>query len=329
MREQSAGDSVKAITQEFKNRVWLFCQEMVHPYDYYSQAGHKIADYWMTLRDKLRYRHALMHLADRNRYNPVTEVEKFLSECSDEHYLDFIEMFFQSEQLPMYFSDRELKDAVNNINKFFTLDDLPYALTGFVVAESRPIRRPLARLLAFARRTLSQRQRQSHPLTDLPKPFAQAIRNAIVEAYPRVTRVENRIVQKAAIEPVLTLLSASAFREANKEFLDALTDHRKGDYRDCVTKCGSAFESVLKVICEQKGWPSQRDAGKLLNTVLPKTDLPSFLKPPLIQIAMIRNELGSAHGAGPRPREVPKHLAEYTINVTASATILLVNEVNP
>ena len=59
-------------------------------------------------RIKLRYRHGLEHLADRNQYNPVTEVEQFLSECSDEHYLDFIEMFFQSEKIPMYFSDREL-----------------------------------------------------------------------------------------------------------------------------------------------------------------------------------------------------------------------------
>ena len=48
MREQPAAYSIKALTQEFKNRVLLFCQEMVPPYDHYSEAGHKIADYWMT-----------------------------------------------------------------------------------------------------------------------------------------------------------------------------------------------------------------------------------------------------------------------------------------
>ena len=325
MREQPYAEA-KALTQEFKNRVWLFCKEMVHPYDHYSQVGYKIAIYWMTLRDKLRYRHGLDHLADRHQSNPVTEVEKFLSNCSDEHYLDFIEMFFQSEKLPMHFSDRELKDAVNNINEFFNLDDLPYALTGFVVTGSRPIGRPIARLLAFAGRTLWQRQQQSHLLTDLPKPFAQPIRTVMVEAYPRVTRVESRIVQKTAIEPALTLLSTLAYREANKEFLDALTDHRKGDFRDCVVKCGSAFESVMKIICEQNGWPVGRDAGKLLNAVLDRTTLPGFLKPPLIQIATIRNELGSAHGAGAEPRDVTPHLAQYTINITASAILLLVEE---
>ena len=147
MRDQPAGIEAKALTQAFKNRVGLLCQEMVHPlfagrlqdYDHYSQAGYKIADFWMTLRDKLRYRHGLEHLADRNQYNPVTEVEQFLSECSDEHYLDFIEMFFQSEKIPMYFSDRELREAVNNINKFFNLDELPYALTEFSISESRTL----------------------------------------------------------------------------------------------------------------------------------------------------------------------------------------------
>ena len=139
MRDQPAGIEAKALTQAFKNRVGLLCQEIVHPYDHYSQAGYKIADFWMTLRDKLRYRHGLEHLADRNQYNHVREVEQFLSECSDEHYLDFIEMFFQSEKIPMYFSDRELREAVNNINKFFNLDELPYALTEFSISKSRTL----------------------------------------------------------------------------------------------------------------------------------------------------------------------------------------------
>ena len=150
-----------------------------------------------------------------------------------------------------------------------------------------------------------------------------------VETYPQIIRYDNEILQQTAIKPALTLLSASAFREANKEFLDALTDHRKGDYQDCLTKCGSAFESVLKIICEQNGWPAGRDAGKLLNAVLSKTALPGFLKHPLIQIAIIRNELGSAHGAGAEPRHATQHLAQYTINITASAILLLVEETKP
>ena len=44
---------------------------------------------------------------------------------------------------------------------------------------------------------------------------------------------------------------------------------------------------------------------------------------------MIRNNLGNAHGAGVEPRDVAKHLAQYTINVTASAILLLVEATKP
>ena len=324
MRDQPAGIEAKALTQAFKNRVGLLCQEIVHPYDHYSQAGYKIADFWMTLRDKLRYRHGLEHLADRNQYNHVTEVEQFLSECSDEHYLDFIEMFFQSEKIPMYFSDRELREAVNNINKFFNLDELPYALTEFSISGSRTLRPRIERFLSRIRPR--PKQLESPIVSSHTQPQALPIRIPKIEAYPQIIRRESEVMYQTAIKPVLILLAGPAFREANREFLDALKNYRNGDYRDCVVDCGSSLESVMKIICEQKCWPPQRDAGKLLNTILSRTDLPEFLKQPLIQTAVIRNELGSAHGAGAEPRTVAKHLAQYTINVTASAILLLVEE---
>ena len=323
-REQPSNAYVKALTQEFKNRVWLFCQEMVHPYDHHSRAGYKIADYWLTLRDKLRYQHGLEYLAVRDQYNPVTEVEKFLSGCSDEHYLDFIEMFFQSEKLPMHFCNGELKDAVNNINKFFDLDELPYALTEFSVPESRTLRPRIDRLLS----RLRPRPKRSGPqiVSSHTQPPSLPIRIPRIEAYPLVIRRESEVIHQTAIKPTLDLLASSIFKEANREFLNALVHYRQGDYQDCLTKCGSAFESVMKIICEQKHWPTGRDAGKLLNAVLSKTALPSFLKHPLMLVAIIRNELGSAHGAGAEPRDVTPHLAQFTINMTASAILLLVEE---
>ena len=330
LRDQPSGGMDGALTQEFRNRVWLCCTEMVHPYDHYSQAGHKIADFWMTLRDKLRYRQGSIDLVDRHSPTVVTEMESFLSQCSDEHYLDFIEMFFQSEELPMHFPDSELRDAVDNVNRFFALDGLPYSLTHFSISESRTLRPRITRI----RRLLSSMlrpERQVSPRVFSPhtKPPSLPIRIPTVGAYPRIIRVESQVAHRTAIKPALALLSAPVFREANKEFLDALEDYRHEDYRDSVVKCGSAFESVMKIICEENDWPSQHDAGKLLNTVLSKTELPGFLRQPLIQIATIRNELGSAHGAGIESRDVTAHLAQYTINLTASAILLLVDEAKP
>ena len=328
MGSQTTDDAVKALTPEFKTRVQLFCEEMVHPYDHHSEAGYKIADYWMTVRDKLRYRHGLIHLADRNQHNPVTEVERFLSECNDEHYLDFIEMFFQSEELPMYFSDHALKEAVNNINTFFDMDELPYALTEFSIAESQT-------LVLRIKRLLSHLQPKPSPskfpkiISSHTQPYDLPFRTATVQEYPRIIRRENEVVHRTAIEPVLTLLTQPPFATANKEFLVGLADYRKGEYEDCVTKCLSAFESVLKVVCQRKGWAYRETdtADTLLTTVFGKTSLEGFYKEHIKLILTVRNRQSSAHGGGTQPKQVPKHVANYVINATAAAILLIVEEI--
>ena len=330
LREQQASKVTKELTQAFKNRVWLSCKEMVQPYDHHSEAGHKIADFWMTLRDKLRYRHGVDHLSKVPQDTLITELEKFLSECSDEHYLDFVEMFFQSEKLPMHFSDHELKEAVNNINTFFDLDELPYTITEFSIAESRTVELRLKRLLSHLRRKPSPPEFPGI-ISSHTQSYSLPFRTATVQGYPRIIRRENELVHQTAIEPVLILLVQPPFASANKEFLDALSDYRKGDYADCVAKCGSSFESVLKVICEAKIWSYRQTdtAQTLLDTVFDKSGLESFFKSPITLVATMRNRLSSAHGAGTQGRNVPKHVAQYAINATASAILLLVEETNP
>ena len=88
------------------------------------------------------------------------------------------------------------------------------------------------------------------------------------------------MLHQTAIEPTLQLLSAPYFVTANKEFLGGLADYRKGDYEDGVTKCLSAFESILKVVCHRKGWAyEEKDtADTLLTTVFGKTNLEGFYK---------------------------------------------------
>ena len=220
----------------------------------------------------------------------------FLRDCNDDHFLDFIELIFKWQRLWDF--NINPPELLKNINEFLEVDDLPYYLTEFVF--SRP----------------------ESPKSELPPGVAVFPSFGQVMAYPQIIRRENEVIHQTVIEPAITLLNRPAFVSANKEFLEALADYRQGDYGDCVAKCGSAFESVMKIVCEQKGWTSQRDAGKLLNTILSKTDLPNFLKQPLLQVATIRNELGSAHGAGTRPRKVSRHLAQYTISLTAAAVLL-------
>ena len=46
-------------------------------------------------------------------------------------------------------------------------------------------------------------------------------------------------------------MGAPHFEAANVEFRDALDEYRKGHYGDCLTKCCSSFESVMKSLCKQ------------------------------------------------------------------------------
>jgi hypothetical protein len=149
-----------------------------------------------------------------------------------------------------------------------------------------------------------------------------------VRAYPKVIMKESEILHKDAIGPALQLLAQPHFAGANAEFLEALEDYRKGDIGDCLAKCGSAFESVLKVICHRKGWPyNQADtASALIRTVIGNTNLDNYFEQLLIVIATLRNRMSTAHGAGTAPRQPPRHLAQYALNITASAMLMPAQE---
>lgn len=147
-------------------------------------------------------------------------------------------------------------------------------------------------------------------------------------AYPQVIRAEDELTHSEALVPVLSVLAEPVFISANQELRGALEDYRRGSFGDCLTKCGSAFESVLKIICSKRGWSySQADtASTLLSTIIPKTNLESFFQQQLLLVATMRNRLSTAHGAGTAAREVPRHIAQFAITSTAAAILLLVHE---
>ncbi len=108
------------------------------------------------------------------------------------------------------------------------------------------------------------------------------------------------MTHRDAVDPALAALSAPHFEAANLEFRDALDEYRKGHYGDCLAKCGSAFESVLKVLGRRNEWPfHERDtAAPLLKVVVSNSTLDPFFEQPLMLIAAMRNRLSSSHGGG-------------------------------
>ena len=141
-----------------------------------------------------------------------------------------------------------------------------------------------------------------------------------------IVRIDNQVLHQEAIRPAIHLLADPTYKTANEEYLAALEDYKKGDLGDCLTKCCSSLESVMKIICDKKGWQHDPKAktGPLLKIVLPKLGLPPFFEQPLIVIASMRHTLSPSHGAGTKERRVDEYMARYALNASGSAIVLLV-----
>ncbi len=283
--------SPKPLTVEFRNRILMRCRDSFGP------AG-VLEEFWQQSHSKLAYLHgtpALANVRGFRQTGAAGEVIEFLSRCSESHFLDFVELIFRVEASDQI-GDRDA--FVEDVNHFLRVDDLPYALTPFVWTPTKI--EQLGGVFDGMR------------LTSLPQIIARS----------------SEVVHTTITVPVLILLQEPRFKEANAEFLEALADHRHRKYGDSLTKAGSAFESVLKVICATKGWsfrPSDT-AAPLLKIVINEGQLEPFLEQPLLLVATMRNRLSTAHGAGSQPRSVSAAMSEYALNATASAILLLAKE---
>lgn len=295
-RQGQSPKNVAPLTPQFRSRVIMLCTQQFG----IRKAGLKSKAFWEDVHEKLRFLVGRPQLTAKpfNR-SVMADCIYFLQECVDEQFIDFIELIFRTEDYFRLENRHGANALIEEVNDFFRLDDLPYAVTTFV------------------RETRTEVQ------------FGREREASVVVSYPKVVRRDDEVTYTWAIEPALILLRDNQFTSANQEFLDALADFRKGDYRDCLAKCGSAFESTMKIICDRKGWGcSQNDtASRLLNVIFQNSGLePSLFEQPLINIATLRNKLSIAHGAGTQQRNIPQHLAKYAINATAAAILLLVEE---
>jgi len=291
-REAISELKIAPLTNSFKNRFLLLMKDSLN---------HSIYEVLDLLQKKLLYLHGRSLLCDTNRIDnsSANDVLQFLSQCEDAHFLDSIEYFFQIKD-GILFSQVNKSELIDQINNFFAIDGIPYYLTKYVYEKHEST------------------QKEFIPIH---------ISSKIIE-YPKIIRKDCEVLHNTAIKPVLALLQKHDLLNANEEFLQGLEDYRKGIYKDCLTKCCSSLESVMKVICKRKGlkYKENDSARSLLLNIIKNSNLDSFWEQPIIIIATIRNKLSSAHGSGTKTKNVPEHVAKYTINITASAILFLHDE---
>lgn len=146
-----------------------------------------------------------------------------------------------------------------------------------------------------------------------------------------IIQLDSQYVHSEAVKPALSILSDKRFHGPQQEFLHAHEEYRKArpeDHKkleDVVAGALKSFESTLKVICDLKKWQydPKATAAPLVQLVIDKGLIPSYLQSSLEGLATLRNRIGG-HGQGSQIRDVPYYLASYALHLSASNIVMLV-----
>ena len=149
----------------------------------------------------------------------------------------------------------------------------------------------------------------------------------------QIIRKDSEITFTEIIRPTINLTYNELFGNVNVDFVNAIKEYQTGDNKDCIVKLLKAFESTLKIICDEKGWEyNETDrCSKLIdicfdNDLVPQdmksefTSLNSLLKSGILPV---RNNY-AGHGDGNEEKVVEDYLARYAINVTGSCILFVI-----
>ena len=227
------------------------------------------------------------------------EVTKYLLECPSEGFLKFLELSFKVDH-PIEVG-HDSSPFIDGINQILQLEGEPYRLMDFV------------------------REEEEVPISPNSMSKQTFIRTKII-SYPMVIDSTDEVVYEEAIAPSLVVLGRSEFRGANDEFRKSLEHYRAGRYGDFLSNCGSALESVLKVIGQKHKlrFGSDQTLGPLLDTAVAGLGLDKVYAEKFKLLATIRNRLSSSHGGGSQPRNPEHHYARLMLTSAAEAIVFLV-----
>ena len=147
-----------------------------------------------------------------------------------------------------------------------------------------------------------------------------------------IIRVDSELIHSEVVQPALKLLNQEHYAGAQQEFLTAHEHYRRGNAREALNDCLNAFESVMKAICDKRGWSyaNNATARPLIQVCFDNELIPSFWQSQYASLRSLlesgvptgRNNL-SGHGQGTTPVLVPDHLVAYMLHMTASAIVFL------
>ena len=151
-----------------------------------------------------------------------------------------------------------------------------------------------------------------------------------------IIRVDSTYTHSEIVKPTLNLLWNKKFSGANEEYLKAHEHYRHQRNKECLTECLKAFESTMKVICKEKGWPFDEDkdtSKKLIQICFNNNLIPQYIQNQFTSlqnllesgIPTLRNRRGG-HGQGQTPQVVDGSVTRYGLNLTGTNILFLVEQ---
>jgi hypothetical protein len=147
-----------------------------------------------------------------------------------------------------------------------------------------------------------------------------------------IIRIDSELLHQEVVKPALRLLQQKQYSGAKQEFLRAHEHYRLGNPKEALNEALKAFESVMKAICQKRGWPFSKTAGArdLIEACIDNDLIPPFWQQHYSALRSVlesgvptgRNKL-SGHGQGATPTRVPAYVVSYMLHMTAAAIVFL------
>ena len=276
------------LPQPFRVQVSFIWSKAVGPYvqmDRYSTSQIPISNsFWKNLHEIIAEEIGVYDLASNN--NSYSEkCRQFFLKANTAHALDIIEMSFKMINEDIW---RNLGQTVKNIANISIKPDDAIA-------------------------TLNHRFRE-HSLG------YQFVGGEIIKK-------NSELLHQEAVVVALNLLKDEEFVGALDEFHQAYEHYRKGNYKEAIITAENAFESTMKHICTRRNWtfdPDKHTAVNLLQIIVANGLVPEYLREVLLWgLPRVRNKT-SGHGQGVDLILIPDNLAAYSLHLTGSNIVLLI-----
>ena len=148
----------------------------------------------------------------------------------------------------------------------------------------------------------------------------------------QIIRIDSQWIHSEVVKPTLVLIGQRRYAGVQEEFLKAHEHYRTGNAKEALNECLKAFESMMKIVCDERGWNYENTATAkaLIKICFDNQIVPSFWQQHFSSLRSMleagvptgRNKL-SSHGQGAVPTSVPNFIVGYVLHMTAAAIVFL------